>query len=229
MKKPINVLLIEDDPMVQEVNRMFIERVPGFTVCAIAGNGQEGAEKVSSYQPDLVLLDNFMPKQNGLETLQAFRQQDTDVDVIVISAAQDKETIKMMMRLGVFDYIIKPFKFERLKQALEKYQMFKQQMTGEGSMGQQELDQLQGVPSPIEPQEKKEELPKGLNQQTLQQIIQFIKDQKSPLSAEETAEGIGIARVTARRYLDYLQKSGQVQIMIEYGGIGRPINRYQWQ
>jgi two-component system, CitB family, response regulator DctR len=56
-----------------------------------------------------------------------------------------------------------------------------------------------------------------------------MKDQKSPLSAEETAEGIGIARVTARRYLDYLQKSGQVQIIIEYGGIGRPINRYQWQ
>ncbi|WP_044338376.1 response regulator [Rossellomorea aquimaris] len=229
MKEPINVLLIEDDPMVQEVNRMFIERVPGFTVCAIAGNGQEGADKVASFKPDLVLLDNFMPKQNGLETLQAFRQQDTDVDVIVISAAQDKETIKTMMRLGVFDYIIKPFKFERLKQALEKYQLFKHQMAGEGPVGQQELDRLQRVPSSIEPQEKKEELPKGLNQQTLQQIIQFIKDQKSPLSAEETAEGIGIARVTARRYLDYLQKSGEVQIMIEYGGIGRPINRYQWQ
>lgn len=229
MKEPINVLLIEDDPMVQEVNRMFIERVPGFKVCAVAGNGQEGAEKAASYQPDLVLLDNFMPKQNGLETLQGFRNHDTDVDVIVISAAQDKETIKTMMRLGVFDYIIKPFKFERLKQALEKYRLFKHQMTGEGSVGQQDLDQLQGVPSTIKSPSVKEELPKGLNQQTLQQIIQFIKDQKSPLSAEETAEGIGIARVTARRYLDYLQKSGQVQIMIEYGGIGRPINRYQWQ
>ncbi|MCC5802172.1 response regulator [Rossellomorea vietnamensis] len=229
MTKPINVLLIEDDPMVQEVNRMFIERVPGFTVCAIAGNGQEGAEKVSSYQPDLVLLDNFMPRQTGIETLQAFRQQGTDVDVIVISAAQDKETIRDMMRLGVVDYIIKPFKFERLKQALEKYRAFKQQISGEGMIGQREIDQLQKSPSPSGADNHHMDLPKGLNGQTLQQIVQYLSDQSTPLSAEETAEGIGIARVTARRYLDYLLKSDQVQIMIEYGGIGRPVNRYQWK
>lgn len=229
MGKPINVLLIEDDPMVQEVNRMFIERVPGFIVCAIASNGQEGAEKVASFQPDLVLLDNFMPKQSGLETLQAFRQQDKDVDVIVISAAQDKDTILAMMRLGVVDYIIKPFKFERLKQALEKYQSFKHQMTGDKLFSQKEIDQLQGDSSPSVRQHQKEDLPKGLNRQTLEQIIQFLSGQSIPLSAEETAEGIGIARVTARRYLDYLLKSDQVQMVIEYGGIGRPVNRYQWK
>ncbi|QHE63217.1 response regulator [Rossellomorea vietnamensis] len=229
MTKPIHILLIEDVPMVQEVNRMFIERVPGFTVCAIAGNGQEGAEKVSSYQPDLVLLDNFMPRQTGIETLQAFRQQGTDVDVIVISAAQDKETIRDMMRLGVVDYIIKPFKFERLKQALEKYRAFKQQISGEGVIGQHEIDQLQGGPSSPGPDNHHMDLPKGLNAQTLQQIVQYLSDQSTPLSAEETAEGIGIARVTARRYLDYLLKSDQVQILIEYGGIGRPVNRYQWK
>jgi two-component system, CitB family, response regulator DctR len=229
MTKPINVLLIEDDPMVQEVNRMFIERVPGFTVCAIAGNGQEGADKVSSFQPDLVLLDNFMPRQTGIETLQAFRQQGTDVDVIVISAAQDKETIRDMMRLGVVDYIIKPFKFERLKQALEKYRAFKQQISGEGMIGQREIDQLQGGPSSHRADKHHVDLPKGLNAQTLQQIVQYLSGQPNPLSAEETAEGIGIARVTARRYLDYLLKSDQVHIMIEYGGIGRPVNRYQWK
>ncbi|MDX8343159.1 response regulator [Rossellomorea sp. YZS02] len=229
MKKLINVLLIEDDPMVQEVNRMFIERVPGFAVCAIAGNGQEGAEKVASFQPDLILLDNFMPKQNGLETLQAFRKQDTDVDVIVISAAQDKETIRTMMRLGVVDYIIKPFKFERLKQALKKYQSFKQHMMGDGTIGQEEIDRLQGGPSPAKTDKQIVDLPKGLNQQTLEQIVQFLSGQSLPLSAEETAEGIGIARVTARRYLDYLLKSDQVQMVIEYGSIGRPVNRYQWK
>ncbi len=95
-----------------------------------------------------------------------------------------------------------------------------------GTIRQQELDHIQGVASDLTA--SKADLPKGLNQQTLNQITQFMKSQAAPLSAEEAAEGIGIARVTARRYLDYLQKTEQVKIIIEYGSIGRPINRYQW-
>ncbi|MFP3339069.1 FaeA/PapI family transcriptional regulator, partial [Micrococcus sp. SIMBA_131] len=70
------------------------------------------------------------------------------------------------------------------------------------------------------------QIPKGLNHQTMKQIILYIDKQAKPLSAEEAADGIGIARVTARRYLDYLQKSGKVQLDIQYGGVGRPLNRY---
>lgn len=57
------------------------------------------------------------------------------------------------------------------------------------------------------------ELPKGLNQVTLDKIIRFLQNQKEPISAEEVAEGIGIARVTARRYLDYLAKIKKSQSM----------------
>lgn len=46
------------------------------------------------------------------------------------------------------------------------------------------------------------------------------------MSAEEVAEGVGIARVTARRYLEYLEKERKVQLDVQYGGIGRPVNRY---
>jgi len=45
-------------------------------------------------------------------------------------------------------------------------------------------------------------------------------------SAEEVASGIGIARVTARRYLDYLEKQEEITMDVHYGGIGRPINYY---
>jgi two-component system response regulator DctR len=47
------------------------------------------------------------------------------------------------------------------------------------------------------------------------------------LSAEEVAEGVGLARVTARRYLDFLEKSGRVILELQYGSVGRPVNRYR--
>ncbi|GAA0316411.1 two-component system response regulator DctR [Bacillus carboniphilus] len=228
MTRDIQIMLIEDDPMVQEVNRSFIERLSGFHVCAAASNGVAGLEQLKNVQPDLILLDNFMPEQNGIETLQAIRSQDFNVDVIVVTAAQDKETILAMKRYGAFDYIIKPFKFERLKQALLQYKAFKDELMGDKPIEQQDLDHVRGL-IPSNPHANlNDDLPKGLNQQTLQQIIQLLSKEGSPLSAEETAERIGIARVTARRYLEYLQKSGQVKLVVEYGSIGRPINRYQW-
>ncbi|WP_409252069.1 response regulator [Bacillus sp. SCS-153A] len=222
----IRVMLIEDDPMVQEVNRSFIERIPGFQVCAIASNGSEGLADMAETSPDLILLDNFMPQKNGVETLLSIRQKNLNVDVIVITAAKDKETILTMKRFGAFDYIIKPFQFSRLQEALLNYKNFKQTFKSNGPLEQKDLDLLQG-PSP-KYAGSKEDLPKGLNQKTLQQVTSFLSIQSSPLSAEETAEGIGIARVTARRYLEYLQQAGQVELVVEYGSIGRPVNRYKW-
>ncbi len=61
--KEWKVLLIEDDPMVQEVNKDFITTVKGFTVCATAGNGEEGIKLIKEKQPDLVILDVYMPKK----------------------------------------------------------------------------------------------------------------------------------------------------------------------
>ena len=53
-----------------------------------------------------------------------------------------------------------------------------------------------------------------------------MNEQNSPQSAEEVADGIGIARVTARRYLDYLNESNFLRLDVQYGSIDRPINKY---
>lgn len=57
------VVLIEDDPMVLEVNRQFVERVPGFEIVGTSSNGIEGIKKVRHLKPDLVILDIYMPGQ----------------------------------------------------------------------------------------------------------------------------------------------------------------------
>ncbi|MBN8202280.1 response regulator [Bacillus sp. NTK034] len=223
VKEEISVLLIEDDPMVQEVNKEFIASVEGFKIIAAAGNGEEGISLAKKLQPDLVILDIFMPKKDGIQTLQEFRKQHLDSDVIVVSAAKDKETIKLMLQNGARDYIIKPFKLNRIQQALEKYRHYRESLKESGTLSQEQLDAL------IYARQAKKEannLPKGLNEFTLNEITAFMQQQTEPRSAEEVANGIGIARVTARRYLDYLEKSGAIRLDVQYGGVGRPVNRY---
>jgi two-component system, CitB family, response regulator DctR len=220
----LKVLLIEDDPMVQEINKAFIEKVKGFKVIWCASNGTEGMEQIRKLKPDLVVLDIYMPGLNGMKTLQRIRKEEIQVDMIVITAANDLDTIRSMLQYGAFDYIIKPFNFERIKKALDKYKDFHATISPSGSVTQKDLDNLFYS-------EKREvmntsELPKGLNELTLKQIEAFLNIQTKAKSAEEVAEGVGIARVTARRYLDYLVKNGSIQMDIQYGTIGRPVNRY---
>lgn len=239
-KPHFRVLLIEDDPMVQEVNRQFVEQVDNFHVVGMAANGLEGLKLIEQLKPDLVFLDIFMPSLDGIATLQRIRSATMPVDVIVVTAAKDTETVRTMMRNGAFDYIIKPFKIERVHQMLERYRAQHMALRPGASVTQDQLDDIlisgdstsetglkeesvdyRQVPS--------EDLPKGLNAATLKQVLSVMKIQGGRLSAEETAAGVGISRVTARRYLEFLEKRGIVRLEVHYGTVGRPVNRYELQ
>lgn len=233
MKKnnPTTVVLIEDDSMVLEIHRQFVERAGPFQVIGTASNGREGMELMRRLKPDLAILDMYMPVQDGLTTLSQLRSEELNIDVIAITAANDLETIRRVLQLGAVDYIMKPFQFERVKQALEQYAAKRGSLTGEISLSQTELDRLLYGQEAVESVVKSEEqdLPKGLQAMTLRQIVLYMEEQTGSRSAEEVAEGTGLARVTARRYLEYLQKQGLLLLDVQYGGVGRPINRYQFK
>lgn len=211
--------------MIRQVNQQFIEKVKGFQIIGTAGNGIEGMKLIKKLKPNLVIMDIFMPEQNGIQTLQQLRESKLNVDVITITAATEMKTIRQILQLGVYDYIMKPFTFERIKQTLENYRNFKEKMGRKKELTQTELDEL------IHPHRLNlqglNELPKGLNASTLDKIIAFIRMQDNSVSAEEVANGVGLARVTARRYLDYLEKQQKVVIDIQYGSVGRPVNQYR--
>lgn len=223
----IKVVLIEDDLMVQEVNRQFVDNVDGFQVIGVANNGVEGLELIKKWKPDLALVDVYMPDQDGLETLLKIRTETLNVDIIAITAASDMDTVRSFIQNGAFDYIVKPFKFERIKRSLENYRAFHKQLLVKEKVSQKELDeiffQLEAV---ISNEKENIILPKGLNQHTLEKITSYLSTCIESLSAEDVAEAVGLARVTVRRYLDYLEKCGKVELEIYYGGVGRPINKY---
>ena len=222
--QPIRVIIVEDDPMVMEINAQFITKLSGFLLVGKAYNGKEAISLMEELHPDLVLLDYFLPDTNGLSLLHSIREKNYLLDVILLTANRDPQHIQEVFRAGVVDYIVKPFRFDRFQTALEQYRQAVQRFQENRPFEQSDLDAITGIQVN---NAKAELLPKGLNDRTLQQILQFLEGQEVPLSSEEVATGTGLARVTVRRYLDYLEKKGDIVMEIQYGSVGRPINKYR--
>lgn len=225
----IDMVLVEDDPMVMAVNEGFIKQIEGFRIQSTARTGQDAIKIIQSLSPQLVILDIYLPDLDGIQVLKEIRRQGIPSDVIMITAAQDVSTVQDVLRLGVVDYIIKPFKFERIQAALNNYQVYSEQLRDRGEMNQEDLDRLIKIQTmgEIELNRNREGLPKGLREITLQKVLNFLMKDVISLSSEEVAEGVGLARVTARRYLEYLEKNGKIYLESRYGSVGRPINKYK--
>ncbi len=219
----INVMIVEDDLQVLEVNSKFLETLTDFKLIAQAKNGEEAIENIRKLKPDVVLLDFYLPDRNGLDVIQIVRKENFDVDFILLTAARDVETIQDVFRYGAIDYIIKPFRFTRLKDALMRYKDMWEKLNYTHELSQADIDKNFSFQS-IKGEEK--ELPKGLNQITLKQILLYLMNSRQKLSAEEVANGTGLARVTVRRYLDYLVQTNRIKLEIQYGTVGRPIHLY---
>lgn len=84
-----------------------------------AKNGQIGLEMAVRYQPDLILLDMNMPRMTGLRMLEALRQTDCDAPVIFMTAEGSENVAVEAFRLGVKDYLAKPFSPDELQHAID--------------------------------------------------------------------------------------------------------------
>lgn len=128
------------------------------------------------------------------------------------------------LRLGAVDYLIKPFRLERFRQALERYRERQKRLQGK-SLSQEDVDRLWNTDRIA----RRRELPKGVQEYTLSRIQQILQERApDSLSAEQIAQFAGISRITARRYLEHLVAAGLVRFEAEYGSVGRPTKRYQW-
>lgn len=101
-----SVLVVEDEPDMVILLKQILRRA-GFNVMG-ALSGSEALKKCASNKPDLVMLDLMMPEMDGWETLRHLRQI-SQVPVIVISALSNKEDLVRTLRMGVDDYVTKPF------------------------------------------------------------------------------------------------------------------------
>ncbi|MFL0267444.1 response regulator [Candidatus Clostridium radicumherbarum] len=221
----IEVMIIEDDPMVREINTKFLKRVESFILYKAVSNLEDAKKYISIKKPDLILLDVYLPKENGIDFLKWIRGQELDIDIILITADKSIERIQEALRYGVIDYLIKPFSFERFKESLIQFKSRFYEFKKNDSFEQKVLDKLKSNHSISQ---NEDEFAKGLNKYTYRAIWDEIeKNVNNDFTAENLAEKLGIARVTVRRYLEYMEKENKVDKLVEYGKIGRPQYKYR--
>ncbi|MBT2363842.1 response regulator [Streptomyces sp. ISL-10] len=221
----IDVLVVDDDVRVAEINAAYVAKVPGFQVAAVAHSAAEALARIAGTPVDLILLDHYLPDENGLAVVRELRRLGHQTDVIMVTAARDVATVQAAMRHGALQYLVKPFNFAGLRAKLEAYATLRRALDGGGEAEQAEVDRIFGVLSAgsVAP-----ELPKGHSTTTAELVRQVLLAADGPLSAQEIAERAGISRQTAQRYLKLLERTNRVRLSLKYGETGRPEHRYSW-
>ena len=223
----IKTVIVEDDLMVASINSQFAKRNPNIQIVATFHNGKDALDYLKKSDADLVLLDLYMPDCTGLELLSELRSIGSEIDVIMITAANDAEHINEALQLGIVDYLIKPFQYERFAQALDKYLVRKKAIESGVSFTQEEIDRLVNASTPSA-STKKAELQKGVQQKTLDKIrVCLSAHPGNYLPCEQIASETGLSRVTIRRYMNFLIEENEVTSMIDYSAGGRPSILYQ--
>ena len=118
-KSRIRALVIDDDNAVRNSLRFYLEDL-GFEVFE-GVDGQDGVEKFQQAEPDIVLVDLRMPRMSGHQVLESLSSEAPETPLIVISGTGSiKDTVKAL-RLGAWDYILKPVNdLSILKHAIDK-------------------------------------------------------------------------------------------------------------
>lgn len=114
-----SVLIVDDLAFVRMMIKDILHKY-GYNVCGEAANGIEAVKKYAELKPDVVLLDITMPVMNGLEALQRIMIQDPNAKIIMCSALGQQKLIVSAIQAGAKDFIVKPFKEERLISAIKK-------------------------------------------------------------------------------------------------------------
>ena len=112
-------VIIEDDPVITQLNRQYVEKDSRFTVVQTFSAAHPALFWLRNNLVDLIILDMYMPQMSGLELLRILRAEGVNADVIMVTSADDAATIESFIRLGVTDYLIKPFGYERFQLALK--------------------------------------------------------------------------------------------------------------
>ena len=112
------ILIVDDAAFMRMMVKENLKKA-GFSDFAEAANGEEAIAQYSSEKPDLVLLDITMPVKDGLTALQEIRELDPSAMVVMCSAMGQENMVIEAIKLGALDFIVKPFKPERLLQTVK--------------------------------------------------------------------------------------------------------------
>lgn len=113
-----NLLYAEDEAETRKYYAKYLNHF--FDEVFIAHNGEQARRLYYQHQPDVLIVDNFMPKLTGLDLAKEIRQVDSNIKIVLLTAANDQASLLKAIELNLVTYLIKPVKSQKLKEALYK-------------------------------------------------------------------------------------------------------------
>ena len=217
------VVIVEDDPMVSFLNRTYTEQDPRFQVVQTFTDGRAALGWLLQNPADLLILDVYMPGLTGMELLQRLRAQQVETDALMVTAANDARTVDSLLKLGVVDYLVKPFTMERFQQGLDTFCLHREAVAGD----QVSQDRLDRIFAPAAPAADRG-IPKGLQESTLELVRSCLRTAPPQgLPSDALAQKTGLSTVTVRRYVNFLVSRGEAVRTVNYDTGGRPCRLYR--
>ncbi|MFZ3579313.1 response regulator [Virgibacillus sp. DJP39] len=170
-----------------------------------ASTGKAAVDLFKTLTPDIVLVDYHMPNWDGVKTTKELRILNKTVPIIILTVDERQEVADMFLEAGATDFALKPIKAPDLISRIRINLKI-------GKLTEDKNDVF---------------VEKGINQNTLLSIKNYLYNQSSPSTIDEIQRKLPIAYQTVHRYLNYLESKGQVEIITQYGKRGRPKNKYQ--
>lgn len=219
----IKVAIAEDDFRIADIHEKFLESFSEIVVVGKSLNGEQTIQLLKTKEPDLLLLDVYLPDMLGSELLPLIRETFPKVSIIMITAATDKVFLEKALSYGVENYLIKPVSRERFDDIIQKFIKKHSLLSSDQQVNQTYIDLL--FSKEKNPNSEKG-FPKGIDEITLGKVKAVLQAKRNGLSAEEVSKEIGASRITARRYLEYLSSVHQLKAEVVYGIVGRPERKY---
>ena len=212
----MKILIIEDDPMVAMIHKEYFKRKEISNDLNHVSTLEEAKEFLANSDTDLIILDNYLADGQGIEFLPKLK----GYPIIMITAANDVQTVEAALTNGVVDYLVKPFTYERFSQAIDKVQDYMKLLSKE-KINQDLIDDYLNS-GRVE--EEEDSLPKGLSRITLKKVLENIKEQETGFTTQQVADDLDISRITIRKYLNHLVNINVLSEDAEYYTSGRPVS-----
>ena len=176
----MRILIIEDDPMVAMIHKEYFKRKELSDDLNHVSTLEEAKSFLEKSDADLIVLDNYLTDGQGVEYLPELK----GYPIIMITAANDIQTVEAALTNGVVDYLVKPFTYERFSQAVDKVQDYVSLLSKE-KINQDLIDDYLNS-GRVE--EEEDSLPKGLSRITLKKVLENIQEHEAGFTTQQVAD-----------------------------------------
>ncbi len=199
------ILVIDDDREILFAMSAICEYQNWIPVTA--KNVMEGLELVKKEEPDVILIDYYMPVINGMDGVKEIRKLDDQVPIIVLTVEENQKVANQFLKVGASDFALKPIKAPDIISRIKVHLRLK--------------ESIRAVNMAFD------DYTKGISPETLEIIEEYMRSSESYYSINNIANGTGLAYQTVHRYLQHMESKNKVEVSYKYGKVGRPQKRYK--